>query len=133
VTVLDIVVETGVLAHARAISPRDPAVLAAEPLTELLYDRTASGGQPVHQIDPAAVPTDGLRLDRRYVLGRRCDGTPVLWIQRRRSQLDASPDGPPSFNGERVRPPRGAFCSGCGVVSRDTPQIHAWRSPPWMA
>ena len=51
--------------------------------------RSAEG--PVHQIEPAAVPSSGLRLERRYVLGRRTDGQPVLWRQRRRLPLLSPP------------------------------------------
>ncbi len=46
---------------------------------------------PAHAISPAAVPRAGVRLDRRYVLGRRTDGQPVLWVQRRRTPLGAPP------------------------------------------
>jgi hypothetical protein len=45
----------------------------------------------VHQIEPAAVPSNGLRLERRWLLGRRTDGAPVLWMQRRRTPLLAPP------------------------------------------
>ena len=45
----------------------------------------------VHQIEPASVPTRGLQLERRYVLGRGTDGQPVLWTQRRRLPLLAPP------------------------------------------
>ena len=37
------------------------------------------------------MPTAGLRLDRRFVLGRGTDGRPVLWLQRRRMPLLAPP------------------------------------------
>ena len=56
---------------------------------------------PVHQIAPGAVPRAGLRLDRRYVLGRRTDGQPVLWVQRRRSPCSRHPCRP------ALRRPRG--------------------------
>jgi hypothetical protein len=70
------------------------AVLTPEPATELLLDPASGGTHPIHQLEPAAVPTDGLTLERRAVLGRRTDATPVLWVQRRRSPLA----GPPVLN-----------------------------------
>jgi hypothetical protein len=68
-----------------------PPTLMPEPVSPLLYDPHAPPEGPVHQIEPATVPTAGLRLDRRYVLGRRTDATPVLWRQRRRLPLSAPP------------------------------------------
>ena len=44
-----------------------------------------------HVLDASAVPNQGLRLDRRYVLARGTDGRPVLWRQRRRVPLLAGP------------------------------------------
>ncbi|QIK67270.1 hypothetical protein G7072_13760 [Nocardioides sp. HDW12B] len=41
-------------------------------------------GKVLPEIDPAAVPAGGLRLERRWVLARARDGRPVLWQQRRR-------------------------------------------------
>jgi hypothetical protein len=39
------------------------------------------------RIEPATIPTTGLRLERRWMLGRRFDGLPVLGAQRRRLPL----------------------------------------------
>jgi hypothetical protein len=78
--------------QARAADLSGPAaVLMPEPASDLLYDTAAGPGQPAHQIEPAAVPTDGLRLERRPILGRRTDGTPVLWTRRRRQPLLTPP------------------------------------------
>ncbi len=44
-----------------------------------------------HELSPHAVPNAGLRLERRAVLGRRADGAPVLWVQRRRLPLLGGP------------------------------------------
>ncbi len=68
-----------------------PPTLMPEPVSPLLVDPQAPAAGPVHQIEPATVPMNGLRLDRRYVLGRRTDGQPVLWRQRRRLPLLAPP------------------------------------------
>jgi hypothetical protein len=69
--------------QARAADLRGATpVLAPEPVSDLLYDRHAKPGRPPHQLEPAAVPTQGLRLERRAMLARRTDGTPVLWTQR---------------------------------------------------
>lgn len=71
-----------------------PPALASPPISPFLVDPSATATEPVHQIEPAAIPSTGLRLERRYVLGRRTDGQPMLWLQRRRSPLL----GPPVSN-----------------------------------
>ena len=43
------------------------------------------------EIDPAAVPAGGLRLERRWVLARGRDGLPVVWQQRRRIDPRTAP------------------------------------------
>jgi len=66
--------------------------LAPEPRARLLHDDRANPpDEPIHQIAPSTVPVQGLRLDRRYVLGRRSDGAPVLWVQRQRLPLLSPP------------------------------------------
>ena len=37
------------------------------------------------------MPQRGLRIERRYQLGRRTDGLPVLWVQRRTTPLQGPP------------------------------------------
>lgn len=71
-----------------------PPQLMPPPTSPLLVDPNAPATGPVHQIEPATVPVTGLRLDRRFVLGRSTDGQPVLWLQRRRLPLV----GPPVSN-----------------------------------
>jgi hypothetical protein len=71
--------------NVRPIAPRPG------PTSRLLRDPAAGPGDPVHQIAPGAVPRNGIRIDRRYVLGRRVDGQPLLWVQRRRTSLFAPP------------------------------------------
>src|SRR6185503_17043322 len=61
------------------------------PASRLLRNPAAGPSDPFHEIAPGAVPRSGMRIDRRYVLGRRVDGEPVLWIQRRRSPLFTPP------------------------------------------
>ena len=68
-----------------------PPVAQPAPVTSLLYDAHAPAAGPVHQIEPATIPTTGLRLERRWMLGRRTDGLPVLWAQRRRLPLLGPP------------------------------------------
>lgn len=67
------------------------AVLMPPPESDLLTDPTAGGVHPVHQIEPAALPQEGLRLERRAMLTRATDGAPVLWTQRRRHPLFTPP------------------------------------------
>ena len=68
-----------------------PATLRPAPLTELLRDPDATPSGPAHRLDPSVVPSEGRRLERRRILGRRTDGTPVLWSQRRHIPLLAPP------------------------------------------
>jgi len=69
---------------------RPPTPMPA-PVSDLLADPAAPAAGPVHQIEPATIPVTGLRLERRYVLGRASDGTPRLWRQRRRLPLLTPP------------------------------------------
>lgn len=48
--------------------------------------------QPVpHTIAPLAVPSNGIEVERRWMLARDMYGLPVLWIQRQRRPLLAPP------------------------------------------
>jgi hypothetical protein len=49
------------------------------PVTDLIRSTRTQG----HLLDLHAVPYQGLRLERRYVLARCTDGTPALWRERR--------------------------------------------------
>jgi hypothetical protein len=60
-------------------------------VSDLLVDPASGGQHPVHQLEPAAIPSDGVQVERRHLLGRRTDGQPVLWAQRRRVPLTAPP------------------------------------------
>ena len=51
----------------------------------------ASAGGSGHELEMTAVPYQGVRLERRYVLARGTDGRPVLWRQRRRVPVLAGP------------------------------------------
>jgi hypothetical protein len=68
------------------------ADLTDPPASTLLRPGPTDQTEPrIHRIEPAAIPIDGLQLERRYLLGRRTDGLPVLWQQRRRVPLTAPP------------------------------------------
>jgi hypothetical protein len=67
------------------------AVLMPEAQSDLLIDPNSGGVHPTHQLEPAAVPADGVRVERRTILARATDGTPVLWTQRRRHPLLTPP------------------------------------------
>ncbi len=71
--------------------PQTPTWLAPAPRARLLADDQRGPGDPFHAVDPGEAPVSGLRLDRRYVLARRTDGSPVLWVQRRRLPLLSPP------------------------------------------
>ena len=78
--------------QGRAVDLSGPtAVLMPPPESDLLYDPASGGVHPVHQIEPAAIAQDGLRLQRRAMLARGTDGQPVLWTQRRRQPLLTPP------------------------------------------
>jgi hypothetical protein len=68
-----------------------PIVPRPGPTSRLLRDPAAGPDDPTHRIAPDAMPRTGIRIDRRHVLGRRVDGRPVLWVQRRRTPLFAPP------------------------------------------
>jgi len=64
---------------------QSPPVTRAPARSELI------GAGAGHEVDASAVPNQGLRLERRHVLARGTDGSPVLWRQRRRVPLLAGP------------------------------------------
>jgi hypothetical protein len=47
--------------------------------------------EPLHTIAPLAVPTNGIEIERRWMLARDMDGRPVLWLQRQRRSLLSPP------------------------------------------
>ncbi|MGJ6969919.1 hypothetical protein ACSDR0_49465 [Streptosporangium sp. G11] len=61
------------------------------PTSDLLTDPRRQDGQPMHQLEPGAIPADGLRVERRTMLARSTTGQPVLWTQRRRQPLLTPP------------------------------------------
>jgi len=67
-------------------APMEPAAAA-----QVLIDPRLADPAPVHVVDPAAVPVDGLALERRWMLARDVNGQPVLWVQRQRRPLLAPP------------------------------------------
>jgi hypothetical protein len=68
-----------------------PVLLRPAPTSRLLRNPAAGPNDPTHEISPGAIPRSGVRIDRRYALGRRVDGQPVLWVQRRRTPLFSPP------------------------------------------
>ena len=68
-----------------------PVTLLPGPASRVLRPPRTSDAEPYHALDPAAVPQRGLRIERRYQLGRRTDGMPVLWVQRRTTPLQGPP------------------------------------------
>ena len=65
-----------------------PISIAPGPSSSLLR---ADGSTAPEPIDVSAIPRQGIHIERRYVLGRRTDGLPVLWVQRRATPLAAPP------------------------------------------
>ncbi len=76
--------------RAADLSGPEP-VLLPEPVSDLLWDPKAPPEGPVHQLDPASIPAEGLRVQRRAILARATTGAPVFWTQRRRQVLETPP------------------------------------------
>ena len=76
--------------RAADLSGRVPTLLPP-PVSDLLVDPRGGNGRPVHQLEPAAIPADGLRVERRAMLARSTKGEPLLWTQRRRQPLLTPP------------------------------------------
>lgn len=76
--------------RAADLSGTNP-VLLPPPVSDLLIDPQRAAGQPIHQLEPSAIPADGLRVERRAILARATTGEPVLWTQRRRQPLLTPP------------------------------------------
>jgi hypothetical protein len=64
---------------------RTPPGLRPGPRSELL------GAGAGHELEATAVPNQGLRVQRGYLLARGTDGRPVLWRQRRRIPVLGGP------------------------------------------
>jgi hypothetical protein len=90
--------------RAADLSGPEPALLDA-PSSDLLADPNAPQGGPVHQLEPAAIPPEGLRVQRRAMLARSTTGDPVLWTQRRRDLLLAPPTFALRFDLLQPNPP----------------------------
>jgi hypothetical protein len=57
------------------------------------------GREPAYfELAPHAIPSSGLKLTRRFVLGRALDGRPVLWQRRRAVALSGPPGKPLLFD-----------------------------------
>jgi hypothetical protein len=66
-------------------------LMEPEPMAQVLNDPTAEAGEPRHVISPAAIPANGILIERRWRLARDVNGLPVLWVQRQRKPLLAPP------------------------------------------
>jgi len=69
----------------------DPPELMPAPTANLLFDSEAGPTDPVHKVVPSTIPPLGIKVERRWMLARRTDRTPVLWIQRRREPIITPP------------------------------------------
>ncbi|ONH60003.1 hypothetical protein CcI49_14990 [Frankia sp. CcI49] len=88
----------------RDLEARPPVPMPA-PVSPLLQDPHAPAAGPVHQIEPAALPTTGVRLQRQWKLARRTDGRPVLWMQRQQLPLIGPPVSGLRFDVAEARHP----------------------------
>lgn len=71
------------------LSRQMPAVMPP-PRAEVLMAGTPEQRR-IHEVVPAAVPSNGIEIERRWTLARDMDGRPVLWIQRQRKPLRMPP------------------------------------------
>jgi hypothetical protein len=76
--------------RAADLSGATPQLLPP-PACDLLLDPRGGNGRPVHRLEPAAIPLEGVRVERRAILARAISGEPVLWTQRRRQPMIAAP------------------------------------------
>ena len=76
--------------RAADLSAPTPVLLPA-PVSDLLANPHRAPGDPVHRIEPSAVPAEGLLVQRRAMLARATTGEPVLWRQRRREVIAMPP------------------------------------------
>lgn len=90
----------------------EPPSIRRGPRSELIGGvsdaQVAEGASPDgqgHELEAHAVPYQGMRLERRYVLARGTDGRPVLWRQRRRMPLLAGPTSHLRFDAFQEAPP----------------------------
>ena len=90
--------------RAADLSGPTPTLLPP-PISDLLADPHAPAGGPVHQLEPATIPSDGLRVQRRAMLARSTTGEPVLWTQRRRELLLTPPTFALRFDIFQADPP----------------------------
>jgi hypothetical protein len=102
------VFDQGLVAELNA----DPPGIRRGPHSELIggvSDAEVAEGASLdgrgHLLQGTAVPYQGVRLERRYVLARGTDGRPVLWRQRRRLPLLAGPTSHLRFDVFREAPP----------------------------
>src|SRR5436190_21127865 len=61
--------------RAADLSGPTPALLPP-PVSDLLYDPKAPPAGPVHQLEPAVIPPEGLRVQRRARPARSATGAP---------------------------------------------------------
>jgi hypothetical protein len=81
---------TFVQGRAADLSGATPRLLPP-PISDLLIDPHGGNGRPVHRLEPAAIPGDGVRVERHAILARSTNGEPLLWTQRRRQPLLTPP------------------------------------------
>jgi hypothetical protein len=79
--------------QARLVDYSGPVGVLMDPVpaSHVLNDPRRVAPEPVHELDPAAIPVDGLSLERRWMLARDTDAQPVLWVRRQRKPLLTPP------------------------------------------
>lgn len=69
---------------------RKAPVVMPPPRAAVLWAGTPEQ-RAIHMVQPLAVPSNGIEIERRWLLARDMDGSPVLWIQRQRKPLRTPP------------------------------------------
>jgi hypothetical protein len=69
---------------------RQTPVPMPPPQAEVLF-AGEPGNRTLHRIAPSAIPSNGIEIERRWMLARAMGGEPVLWMQRQRKPLRTPP------------------------------------------
>jgi len=76
--------------HGLADLTQVPPKPLDRPEAEVLRVR-GPAGQTLHTLSPGSIPSNGISLERRWMLARDIEGNPVLWVQRERKPLVSPP------------------------------------------
>lgn len=76
--------------HGLADLSKTPARPMDYPQAEVLRDR-GQGEEKLHALSSGSIPSNGISVERRWLLARDIEGNPLLWIERQRHPLLSPP------------------------------------------